>query len=455
MKANLKLLGFVLLFSQSLLAQEVAQYNYGLVKFKLPPDHTNRLIEQVPQNILIHKEQLYLIPDGTGRVYRLDYRKGNTIERVDSTIYFGFTFGSYTFFYQDTLYSFGGYGYWQTNGQLRVYVPQKHEWELEPLNREVAFYKGGNLSVNWLDETNGKLWLGYSINQREGLKKQENFDSIKDSVYVLNLSTKEFQVAGVLNQEIGEKVKTNSTRHLAASPWGQLIYDSEQNTILLLDFRNNSQLTLNDSKTKQILRIIPMSGWLHFNDSTLVVQSGSSWLSGDFVAGDSILMTKSDFVDSGHIYESPLSRVITDKKYSAYWYLIAGLLVGCIITSLVLYYLVIRKLTQLSKRKMLIDFDEKEKEVIRFISINSSKGVGTTVEQMNQLLGVANKNLEIQKKQRSDLFLSINEKWGRANNGVLIDKRRLEHDKRSYEYFIDKQNVEAANSLCLVLETKR
>ena len=104
---------------------------------------------------------------------------------------------------------------------------------------------------------------------------------------------------------------------------------------------------------------------------------------------------------------------------------------------------------------MLIDFDEKEKEVIRFISINSSKGVGTTVEQMNQLLGVANKNLEIQKKQRSDLFLSINEKWGRANNGVLIDKRRLEHDKRSYEYFIDKQNVEAANSLCLVLETKR
>jgi len=451
MKANLKLLAVILFFNQWLLAQEVTQYNYGLVKFKLLSDQSNKLVNQVPQNLFLHKEQLYLIPDGTGRVYRLDYQKGNKIERLDSTIYFGFTFGSYTFFHQDTLYSFGGYGYWKTNGQLRIYIPQKHEWELEPLNREIPFYKGSNLPVIWLDKVSGELWLGYSIDQEEVIKRKEGFVSIKDSVYVLNLATKEFRTAGVLNNKITKKVNSTSARHLATSPWGQLIYDSEENTILLLDFNVNKQLTLSESKAKQLLRVIPMSGWLHFSDSTLVIQSGNNWLSGDYGKGDSIALSKADFVETGSlIYETSLTHIITDKRHSVYWYAIAGFLIGCIIASLALYLFIIRpgKLKQLSSRKLVIDFDEKEKEVIRFISTNSYKDIGTTVEQINQLLGVTNKSLEIQKKQRSDLFLSINEKWGRANSGILIDKRRLEHDKRSYEYYIDQENLNTANSLC-------
>ncbi|MDZ7650803.1 MAG: hypothetical protein U5K54_28735 [Cytophagales bacterium] len=75
-------------------------------------------------------------------------------------------------------------------------------------------------------------------------------------------------------------------------------------------------------------------------------------------------------------------------------------------------------------------------------------GFGTTIDQINALLGVTQKNSEIQKKQRSNIFISINEKWSKSKisqNKILIDKRRLDHDKRTYEYFINEANLDKVN----------
>lgn len=450
-RLNLKLFLLLSILNQIVFAQEVAQYNYGLLKFNLPVDSANKLIANVPQNLLLLNNQLYLIPDGTGRVYRLNHTEDFNFKRLDATIYYGFTFGSHTFFYKDTLYSFGGYGYWNTNGQLRSYVPQKGEWELVPLNMEIPFHKSHTAPLLWLDDKEGKLWFGYSIDQKEGIKRNgTEFKSISDSVYVLDLNSKEIRIAGALNNSTKKLTTSTTTKHLASSPWGQLIYDSEQATIYLIDFKNNQQLTLSESKTKEIVRLIPLSGFLHFNDSTLIVQSGSNWLAGDFQSGDSIKLSRADFLnDSKSIYDNFLLPVISSAKSSAYLYLIISFFLGSLVTGAILYLVVIRpaKMKQSSNEKLLIAFDEREKEVISQIAKNSIKGDGTTVDQINQLIGVANKSLEIQKKQRSDIFLSINEKWGRANSGILIDKRRLEHDKRSYEYFIDQKNLNVANSL--------
>ena len=70
---------------------------------------------------------------------------------------------------------------------------------------------------------------------------------------------------------------------------------------------------------------------------------------------------------------------------------------------------------------------------------SSLQAKGTSIEELNRLLGVSGKTVEIQKKQRSDVITSINRKYRFAfkTNELFINKKRLEPDKRTFEYYID------------------
>lgn len=436
---------------------EITHPNYTLTKFPLPVRESNSLIKELPQIFLIHKDELIVQPDGTSRMYRVDTTQNKLqLIRQDSTIYFGSTFGCYLFSDNDLIYSFGGYGYWKYNGQLRVYVPQKGEWELEKLNREIQFSRGHTLSAPiWFSPQRRELWIGYSINSFEGLKQSDViFSKANDSVYVLNLEKKEWETKGSLSIDVKNLLNSISTRPLASGPWGQLIHISESNEVELLDYSNNARLKLEDSITSRILRLMPTNSINHFVDSSLVIQSGENWLKGDFLKGDTVALSKSDFIYTGQTIYKPLQKTLamaSAKRMSAYQLVTMGI-VGGIAISFIGFYLVLRKNSR-TKNQILNRnetqlfenlFDDKEKAVIQLIKTNSRNGLGTNIEQINQLIGVNLKNSEVQKKQRSDVFLSINDKWKRHNKSqqVLIDKKRLEHDKRSYEYYIKESDLE-------------
>jgi hypothetical protein len=57
---------------------------------------------------------------------------------------------------------------------------------------------------------------------------------------------------------------------------------------------------------------------------------------------------------------------------------------------------------------------------------------------------VANRSMEVQKRMRSDLIGSINQKMGliTKDKKPVIDKQRSEFDKRSFEYFIRTEYME-------------
>lgn len=436
---------------------EITHPNYTLTKFSLPDRESNSLIKNLPHIFLIHKKELFVQPDGTGRLYKVDTTKNNLhLIRQDSTIYFGSTFGCYLFSDNDLIYSFGGYGYWKYNGQLRVFVPQKGEWELEKLNREIPFARGHPLiSPIWFSPQRRELWIGYSINSFEGLKQSDViFSKANDSVYVLNLKKKEWETKGSLSTEVKTLLNSFSTKPMASGPWGQLLYLSESNEIVLLDYSNNARFKLEESITNRILRLMPTNSINHFVDSSLVIQSGENWLRGDFLKGDTLALSKSDFIYTGQTIYKPIQKTLAmtpTRRLNAYQLLAIGI-VGGIAISFIGFYLLLRRnsraKSQILNRNEIQSlenlFDDKEKEVIQLIKTNSKNGLGTTIEQMNQLIGVNLKNPEVQKKQRSDVFLSINDKWKRHSRSqqVLIDKKRLEHDKRSYEYYIEEGNLE-------------
>src|SRR5258708_2684288 len=96
---------------------EIASYNYILDQVYDVPDAELPYMKGIHQFLIRNNKGLYMLVDGTGRVYKVE-KKEHEIRflRVDSTRFFGYNFGFSAFSYRDSIYSFGGYGYWRFNG---------------------------------------------------------------------------------------------------------------------------------------------------------------------------------------------------------------------------------------------------------------------------------------------------------------------------------------------------
>jgi hypothetical protein len=89
-------------------------------------------------------------------------------------------------------------------------------------------------------------------------------------------------------------------------------------------------------------------------------------------------------------------------------------------------------------------FTREEKDLIALVYSNSVNVLPTSAESINQVLGVSAKSMFVQKKHRSDSLLTINKKYSivSGNNEHLIISKRNAQDKRTFDYYIHKNNFE-------------
>ena len=87
-----------------------------LQQFSKKNERFHRYITKIDGN-------LFLTTEGYGEVYKYKQTKDSLLyfTRVDSTIFSGNNFNSSQFVYDKKIFSFGGYGYWKYNGQLRQF----------------------------------------------------------------------------------------------------------------------------------------------------------------------------------------------------------------------------------------------------------------------------------------------------------------------------------------------
>ena len=97
-------------------------------------------------NVFYKGQNLWVGINGTGKVYQID--SSMIITRLDKTEYSGSSFGSADFILNDTLFSIGGYGYWNTNGAIRYFNQKTNEWAITFLNQFdiMCESKGKNLA---------------------------------------------------------------------------------------------------------------------------------------------------------------------------------------------------------------------------------------------------------------------------------------------------------------------
>ena len=90
-----------------------------------------------------------------------------------------------------------------------------------------------------------------------------------------------------------------------------------------------------------------------------------------------------------------------------------------------------------------LDFNQLEKNLINEIIIRSQRNEAFSVEDVNKVLGLSKKTIEIQKKIRTETINRINHKF-KVNFSVetdLIERIRYEEDRRYFKYIISEQNV--------------
>ena len=96
-----------------------------------------------------------------------------------------------------------------------------------------------------------------------------------------------------------------------------------------------------------------------------------------------------------------------------------------------------------------LQFDEKELQLLELLVKNSLEKQYTSLDEINNVLGIGKRSLEIQKKQRSDIISSINKKYCQtySTQENLILKQRADFDKRSFEYYIDASKVDLVKQI--------
>ncbi|MFM8587217.1 MAG: hypothetical protein ACKOBX_02590 [Bacteroidota bacterium] len=73
----------------------------------------------------------------------------------------------------------------------------------------------------------------------------------------------------------------------------------------------------------------------------------------------------------------------------------------------------------------------------------------TEIAEINNTLGCGNKNIDVQKRLRSDAINALNEKLSLSflTDHKIVERKRSAFDGRSFEYYIDQQYFNAIQQL--------
>lgn len=376
------------------------------------------------------KGGLFILPDGTGQVYQwLIGPDSREFRRIDNTQYAGYNYGAYVFVYQDTLYSFGGYGFWKYNGLLRYYDEQLGGWEIKPLHQEVPVYSLLNNLGQWVDHQDGSL---YQISPNMQNPAQSYTDTTR--IYKLSILNRQWAEIGTLTADAVSHLI--GALKIAELPDGDLVSCGRGGqTILKINYRENSIHQLNKLTSGQIREALNAGdgnklSW--FENGILVIRD--TW--GDSVK--EIELPEDSFVKLPiSIYKTTIRPPASFKYFSIA--ILAIAIGGC----LGFIYGRSTSKTQHAQTEKPAPaenlFNPYEINILRGFMLTPDRTM--LPEEVNLLLKTDRKSIEVQKKYRSEAIRGINEKCGKilSTTRPIIIQERLTDDRRQFLYKLDQE----------------
>jgi hypothetical protein len=328
-----------------------------------------------------------------------------TLERLDHSFYKGYNFSSTEFIRQDTLFSFGGYGFWHFNNTQTFFDKKHKEWFLyKSKNKGPETIKGG---LQGYDATKDVFYsgLGFDDPRLIGGKKENS-----STFYLFDFKTKEWVFLGKLN---GDLTFGDLEREMYWN--GRYFICWSTTEFYIIDPRANK---VYGNKTMDIA----------FNSSSKFYTKGDSLIhyssDGSTIWKYSIKKMLEESEELGPLYTN---NIFTNN------YMPIGL--GILLLGGLGAYVRVRR----SKRKRSNYFTEQEENLLSaFIQSGS-----LSTQDINEVLGSASKSLDNQRRIRSITIKQINQKLFNAY-GIKdgIEKQADVEDKRLTIYNLQESLAE-------------
>ena len=333
-----------------------------------------------------------LLLAGTGIVFDFDEARG-LLSKVDGTYYGGYNFGASVFRREDTLYSFGGSGFWNFSKALTFFDKQSKEWQnikAENLGPKAIFngFHGYDLKSD--------LFYSGGSEYHSFLNKQPT--EIDAEFYAFDFKRNSWELLGNIMPELLQ-VKS---REIIWS--GRYFVQFSGGEIFIIDPVNN-QVFQYQNKTNSY-QAAPL----------MYVQEGIIYGYWDEEGGKQLRINIAELLQNSVL----LGQFYSPKSYLNY--ILAGFFVLVFFGIVFTYY---RK----NRKKYEVDLNEQE---LRLLNTLLASPQGLTTIEVNDVLALSNKNLDNQRKLRLNIISNINHQIYlkyRVENAIVripssVDKRQ-------------------------------
>ena len=402
---------------------------------------TGTLFFDNSQELIKSNDSVFLLITRSGIVYLLDpvsdTSQNYSFRRLDHTININYNIGANNFLYNNHLYSYGGYGFWRLNGHIRSYNFIDKEWDIIPSNLEII-----SNGFNWVSYKEGRIYVPFQSIMNASIKglNDETNSRFYDSYY-FDLKKLEWKKIGSLTSKSKKLVFDNDLTNAFLNTDKGFIFTRNENAYYF-DFLNNKIYISKNAELNQFLmRRASVDNMFYHNDTIFSYVPSTQKI-------DTKKLSMNDF--------EVLDYAIWGLDNNYYYVLIAVLILAVLIYIAVLIYRkIIRKKVEESNLKILKTktigqtFVGVELSLIQLLLDATNKGLNVEIADINHVLGIKDKNLGLQKKVRSDVINTINEKYSILINKEtqLIASVRKEEDKRFYEYFINDQEIKSIKKI--------
>jgi len=356
---------------------------------------------------------------GCGSVFSLDTALGS-ISRLDLTIHSGYNFDAYQFIRRDTIYSFGGYGFWTENNLLTYFSLLRKEWNV---------YSVGDFPPYTPDFEGGVTY------------KFAFYDEETDELFVLR-------------QKVFYKFSFKS------GEWerlGNLALDNtfpERGTFGVTNLHRLNDSTVMMMGGLKAYYVVPRNNIIYdvtlpngLNANTGRRNNPFGFHCGYDLENELLLAKYSDKIEQGYLFEyvnrlpkriiseSQLytKELFTTQAKFGFW-LFGFLLIGGLLT----YWI---RTLYLKRRYQY--FTEAQWNFIQRLD----KG-GIPTEELNEFLELGSSSWEVQRRRRSEYIKMINDLCLNQLGCELVLRQRSKEDKRQVLYVM---NVEAKNKLARLM----
>ncbi len=361
--------------------------------------------------------------DGSGQLYKLNLKE-HSFTRIDNTYYSGYNFNAIKFIRRDTLFSFGGSGFWHHNNIETFFSTKTKEWELlnapgEDNPKQILGLLGG------YDKNRDIISVIESLPQ---FYKPKNEFSLK--YYEKNIKSNEWKFLGYLNSKLLFKLGAKSLKSIFING----VYFFQDGDFLIIgDPKENKILILKKNLLLNFLGEISENRGLLYSYEK-VSNNIDSKIKVDSISFQKL---KSLGVVEGEFYI---------KNNNNQMILFAILVFTIALFSIIFFPVYNKKHIQ----KNQIEKSKNNKEefplgVHEFLSNCFDYPIGAEFnsQKINELIGIGTYSYESQRQLRSRFINSLNNYFKFYHNmeGVLLRKNSNE-DKRMSIYYISEEYYE-------------